>query len=198
MRVRYPTSTRVSGIGAALDEFLVSPSSDGGHSNEEVVVHVIGGVHQADRTAFDAVRVKYGRPVSTFEEAFKKCFRRRFGILDWDGFDIATLRACGHPDPSEPHEEPLRHLQLPERVEAALERRAIQGEADRAYHPMEDWAPVFEPVAHPPLELRRRPGPRKRSRKRKSNIGECTLARRSLIKARLRVKDSCPIPPRKR
>ncbi len=150
------SSTRVRSLRAALKEFLLSPSLKGG-SNEQLIVEHLGvkGIHLADPPSYDAVSLKYEKPVSTFEEAFYACWR---GQRDWLRFDLETLREC----------DTLAALQLPQRIEneiirreEAAERAAIVGEQYDDFEYERGEVDTFAP----PTELLRRPPPTHRRRR---------------------------------
>jgi hypothetical protein len=181
-RRRSAPSLRVRSIKAALDEFLRAASGDNGHTNGELVVKHLGakGIDLVDPPSFDAVALRYERPIKTFREAFRASWN---GSRDWRRFDLAALRAC----------DDLGALQLPERVEAALqaeqydaaredaeERAAIQAESRGEYTEAE--------ADFPPLELLRRPGPsrRRRARRRRHQIKVRAKKRRRLVSKRKR------------
>lgn len=152
---RRPSAFSVSSLKAALDAFLRAPATGGYHNNEGVVLAVMGAkeTHAEDCPTFDAVRLKYEVPKAcTFERAFKACWH---GSRDWRDFDIETLRDA-HPL--------FHHLQLPARVEDALEREAISGEHERRVG--ESVAASEEgDEALPPIELLYRAGPKGRRRR---------------------------------
>lgn len=182
MRRRAPRSSslRVRSLKAALGEFLSAPATGGYGTNDGVVQAVMGSKGKAlkDCPTFDNVRAKYDKPKAcTFESAFNACWA---GSRDWRDFDLVALRES-HPD--------FVHLQLPLRVEDALEREAIQAEQE---HLAGDVEPeVLE--EYPPLELlyretggRRRRGRRRRARQRCGRFRTCSGAGRALSRCKVR------------
>ncbi|HVO22490.1 MAG TPA: hypothetical protein VMW56_02560 [Candidatus Margulisiibacteriota bacterium] len=168
------TSTRVKSLRAALDEFLRAPSADNGDTNEQLIVHHLGtkGIHEVDAPSFDAVSVRYEKKIRTFEEAFYACWN---GKRDWRAFDIDTLREC----------DDLGALQLPARVEEAIirdeeqaEREAIMGEVYS-----EVVFPREEALELPPIELLRRPMPKRRRRRTTMRMSKAARSRTRLAKA---------------
>lgn len=161
-----PRSTRVKSLRAALDEFLRAPSRDDGLTNEELIVKNLGvrGVDLADPPSFDAVALKYEKPVKTFREAFRACWN---GKRDWLAFDIGTLREC----------DDLGRLQLPEHVEAAIARQVDEAERTAIMsEPTYEYEGIHfgngEPES-PPLEILHRES----SRTRKRALTRAQLAR---------------------
>lgn len=141
------SGTTVRSLGAAYSEFLEAPATGGYRTNEGVIQHVMGNMKVHDCPTFDLVREKYERKgACTFEEAFRACFA---GTRDWRHFDLRTLQ--------ESHEE-FQHLQLPIRVQDALERDAIQGEYARGEDLRRDMLGAHDDdEISPPIELLRRP-----------------------------------------
>lgn len=156
-------------LQAALDEFLRAPATHGYSTNEGVVLAVMGtkGDKLKDCPTFDAVRLKYEKPnACTFEQAFKACWG---GKRDWRDFDFATLR--------DSHEE-FSALELPLRVQEALEREAIAEEHQRIAgddEPSEEF---------PPLELLRRRPPDKKRRKPRRSPKKVSAATRRYLEAK--------------
>jgi phage N-6-adenine-methyltransferase len=117
-------STKWSTIDDALADFLNTPcsppgalffaeDSDIGWTNERVIVANLGvrGINAPDAATFDAVRLKYEKPVETFAEAFA-CLATACG-RDWASFDLECLRECC---------EDFRALELPAWIADELER----------------------------------------------------------------------------
>lgn len=140
-----------------------APATGGYHTNEHLVLEVMGakGASAPDCPTFDAVRLHYELPnACTFRQAFNACWH---GSRDWRQFDLETLRDS-HPA--------FQHLQLPERVQDALEREAIAEEAERVSGEHDFQVESFE-ADLPPLEILEREPPRQSRRRRKGRTGRC-------------------------
>lgn len=155
----------VRSLDSAYADFLVSPSAHDGLTNESYVRSIIGHLTAPDRGGqYDAVKMKYEKPVRTFHQAFNACFPAKRGKRSWEHFDIETLRECGFPDlelPDAAHGSASREDEeryMAEREDAA--RRELGHDAPEP----EYLEPVEMEYEAPPLALRTFPGPSRRER----------------------------------
>lgn len=134
----------------ALAAFLATPATAPkglaphepviGLTNELVIVSVCGarGVNAPDPALYGDVSSHYEMPCITFADAFKACAQPKRGWVDWERFDLATLRAA---------HAAFGALQLPAAVEDAEQLAELSSYFEMCGAAAETLQPVKVPDA---------------------------------------------------